>query len=202
MQTFCVTPVIARHIIMPGSDEFSEIMWRIGRRTKRSEKLLKQSKLKLTDRQRRNYLIGEFGEAAAMAYFKSEGEAHLTSWDEFLSGHDETSIDIIAASKKGIHKVQVKASEDGHRGIKDYKLNQYIRDGIDLMVFVAVKEIVENGESRFECVITSIVSPEHIKSLWENKNGAYTHPENIKFTNRWRRANYESRERSSCSNWF
>lgn len=200
--SFSVTPVISRHIINNDTDEFDEVMWRVGRRIKRSEKELKKSKLKLTDRERRNYLVGEFGEAAALSFFKKDGETHLTSWDEFLSGHDESSIDIVAVNKNRLLKIQVKASEDGHRGIKERKLNQYIKDGIDYMVFVAVKEIVEDSGARFECVITSMITPAHIKQLWENKNGVYTHPENINFTNRWRKSHYESRERSSCSNWF
>lgn len=143
----------------------------------------------VTPREKRNMLIGEVGEAAVMADFKNRGfNITLLSWEEFSDNRNETAIDIIAIKDQLVRKVQVKASENGNRSLRNFNMSAYERANIDSIVFVATRELDRlDGTRYFECEITSQLSPRQIRMMacWERKDAGWQHSDNADFIKNW-----------------
>ena len=187
------------NIIIRGADLYSPptsempsggVLYRTGRRIRGRLK----AGVSLTDFEKRNILIGEVGEAAVMADFKRRGyDVRFLSWEEFKTKFvNETATDLIVKKGQLQQQVQVKASENGNRAIRDYNLLNYERSKIDLITFVAVMELDdpedETGKGRcFECQITSQVMPRHFREMkcWNRTSVGYQHSDNIDFIKDW-----------------
>lgn len=151
---------------------------------------------RISETERRHVLIGEVGEFAALEAFRREGYTveHL-SRKEFSAGEDESSIDIIATKDGKKISIQVKSSENGNRCIKNSLLCKYERDEVDLIVFVAVRQLPDfmGFESNFFCSITSTISPRDVRSspAWEYSHGRWLHIRNSKSIRQWEKKTKE-----------
>lgn len=182
-------------IIIKGADLYSPptkdlpcggVLYRTGKRIKSRI----ANNHEVADREKRNILIGEVGEAAAMADFVARGfDVTFLSWQEFNDKRiNETATDLIVRKGDLIQRIQVKASENGNRTIRTYNMLDYERSNITTIMFIAVRELEDlNGERYFECEITSQLAPRHIRMMtcWQRRDVGWQHVDNLEFIKEW-----------------
>lgn len=144
----------------------------------------------LAPKEERSILIGEIGELAVRKDLLNRGyHIDMDSWTEFSNFKGrESTVDILARREMQSIRYQVKASEAGNRTIKFDMLRSYIMTRIDILAFVAIREIFPgDNASYFEATITSQMHPTHIPRLatWEKKHDGYAHKDNNKFIEDW-----------------
>lgn len=154
--------------------------------------------------EKRHILIGEIGEFAVILDLKKKGfEVEHLSKKEFEEGIAESSTDIIARKDGRELKIQVKASEVGNRCIENRLLCKYERDGVDLIVFVAVRQVPDYRgiEAHFTCQINAVIPPRQIRLIgsWNYEHGRWLHINNAKFMRRWEAKTNEQIEMARCA---
>lgn len=170
-------------------NELGGAIWRANQRIKQLEELERR---KIPVQERRNITIGEVAEEAAKLAMVASGYTVLPrSWYEFNYAECEGMVDMFAwdSSSKRI-SIQVKGSEHGNRALRRHMLDKYIKAEINVMMYVAVRqvgELVGSDGCHFECDVTWVGPPSLIKTSWELRHDSYVHPDNNSFIKKWER---------------
>jgi len=86
--------------------------------------------------------------------------------------------------------VQVKGSENGNRSIKKYLLDRYIASGVDIILFVAVRQfgdLIGDETCHFKCEVSTAISPKKLAETWDlNEYDVYTPHDNKTYISKWR----------------